>query len=334
MKTVLAVDGGNSKTDVAIVADDGRLLAAVRGPTTSHQAVPLQVGMARLAGLVAEVRQAAGLDALSGPVDVGAWALAGADTPRDVRDLGAALASAGFARRDLVRNDPDAALRAGTDRGWGVIVICGAGVAAAGLAPDGRHARLAALGSISGDWGGGNDVGWEGLAAAIRARDGRGRPTTLATLVPAHFGVRTPAALTAAFYTGRIGEDRIGELSPVVFAAAEAGDAVARGIVDRLADEVVAMAGAMIRRLRLGRLDPDVVLGGGVFRTQEAGFHERIRDGVAVVAPRAQVVSLTAPPVAGAALLGLDALGVSGVGGSVRAALSAWDREASISRRG
>jgi N-acetylglucosamine kinase-like BadF-type ATPase len=215
-----------------------------------------------------------------------------------------------------------------------VIVICGAGVAAAGLAPDGRHARLAALGPISGDWGGGNDVGWAGLAAATRSRDGRGGPTTLATLVPAHFGVRTPAALTAAFYTGRIGEDRIGELSPVVFAAAEAGDAVARGIVDRLADEVVAMAGAMIRRLRLGRLDPDVVLGGGVFRTQEAGFHERIRDGVAAVAPRAQVVSLTAPPVAGAALLGLDALGVSGVGGSVRAALSAWDREASISRRG
>ena len=77
---------------------------------------------------------------------------------------------------------------------------------------------------------------------------------------------------------------------------------VARGIVDRLADEVVAMAGAMIRRLRLGRLDPDVVLGGGVFRTREPGFHQRIRDGVAAVAPRAQVVPLTVPPVAGAAL--------------------------------
>ena len=29
---VLAIDGGNSKTDVALVASDGTLLAAARGP--------------------------------------------------------------------------------------------------------------------------------------------------------------------------------------------------------------------------------------------------------------------------------------------------------------
>jgi N-acetylglucosamine kinase-like BadF-type ATPase len=30
---VLAVDGGNSKADLALVARDGTLMAAVRGPT-------------------------------------------------------------------------------------------------------------------------------------------------------------------------------------------------------------------------------------------------------------------------------------------------------------
>ena len=47
---ILAVDGGNSKTDVALVAADGRLLAAVRGPSTSHQAVGMAAGMKRLVG--------------------------------------------------------------------------------------------------------------------------------------------------------------------------------------------------------------------------------------------------------------------------------------------
>ena len=42
---VLGVDGGNSKTDVALVASDGRLLAAIRGGTISHQ----QVGLEELA---------------------------------------------------------------------------------------------------------------------------------------------------------------------------------------------------------------------------------------------------------------------------------------------
>jgi len=115
-------------------------------------------------------------------------------------------------------------------------VICGQGVNAAGIAPDGQTARLDALGEISGDWGGGTDVGWAGLAAAVRARDGRGPRTALEQDVPAHWGLKTPAAVTEAFYTGRIRYRQIGQLSPVVFGAAGAGDAEARKIVDRIAD--------------------------------------------------------------------------------------------------
>ena len=52
-----------------------------------------------------------------------------------------------------------------------------------------------------------------------------------------------------------------------------------------------------------------------MFRTRESGFWDRIRDGVADIAPAARLVPLTAPPVAGAALLGLDRL----AGGARRA---------------
>ena len=334
MTLVLAVDGGNSKTDVALVDGDGQLLAAVRGLTTSHQQVGGEAGMQRLAALVAKAYTAAGVGGGGGAdrADVGVYCLAGADTPGDIRELTGRLAASGFARTDLLRNDTFAALRAGTDRGWGVVVICGQGVNAAGIAPDGRTARLDALGQISGDWGGATDVGWQGLAAAVRARDGRGPRTVLERTVPGHFGLATPRAVTMAMYHGRVGQRRIGELSPVVFAAAMDGDAAARAIVDRLADEIVAMAGAMIRRLRLRRLDPEVVLGGGVFRTPDAAFRARIESGVQAIGPRARLVRSDAPPVAGAALLGLDALGEgvadATVGARVRAALASWDATA------
>lgn len=331
MRTILAVDGGNSKTDVALVTEDGRLLAAVRGPTSSHQVVGLTAGMERLAGFVAEVSASA---RLAGRPELAVYTLAGADTKADIRLLARALADRGFAERDVIRNDAFGALRAGTDRSWGVVVICGHGVNAAGIAPDGREVRLDALGEISGDWGGGTDVGWQGLAGAVRARDGRGPRTRLERDVPAHFGLKTPAALTSALYRGMIPEPRIAELAPVVFAAAAAADPVARSIVDRLADEIVVMAGAMLRRLHLTRSDPDVVLGGGIFRTDEARFHERIRRGVAGIAPRARVVRLAAPPVAGAALLGLDLLTDGAippaVSRAVRDSVGRWD--ASVQR--
>jgi N-acetylglucosamine kinase-like BadF-type ATPase len=329
--TVLAVDGGNSKTDVALVAGDGRLLAAVHGPTSSHQAVGVEQGMERLAALVAEAHAQAGPSAAD-RAEVGVYCLAGADTPGDIRLLTSELAARGFAQTDLLRNDAFAGLRAGTDLGWGVVLICGQGVNAAGVAPNGKTARLDALGEISGDWGGATDVGWQGLAAAVRARDGRGARTVLERTVPARFGLASPHALTMAMYDGRVHHRRIGELSPVVFKAAMDGDAVARAIIDRLADELVAMAGAMLRRLHLTRLDPEIVLGGGVFRTPDTAFRSRIEAGVRAIAPRARLVRSNAPPVAGAALLGLDALGGgiadASIGATVRSALAAWDATA------
>ena len=117
-----------------------------------------------------------------------------------------------------------------------------------------------------------------------------------------------------------------------MFAAAGQGDHAARLVVDRLADEVIAMGAAMVRRLHLTRSDPDIVLAGGVFRTTETGFWARVASGFAAIAPRATIVPLAAPPVAGAALAGLDLLEPdrdpaerARLGQDVRHALAGWD---------
>lgn len=305
---ILAVDGGNSKTDVALVAADGRLLVALRGPTISHQQVGLAIAAERLASLVGEARARAGLTDADGRPAIAAYTLAGADTPGDIHRLHAAFEALAVADRTHVVNDAFAPVRAGSDRGWGVAVICGAGVNAAGIAPDGRTAGFAALGEHSGDRGGGGDLGMAALGAAVRARDGRGPRTSLERTVPAHFGLGRPIDVTRAYEAGRIGHPGIRELAPVVFAAARTGDAVARGILDAQADELAIMAGAIIRRLHLTRRDVDVTLAGGVFRAADPAFEARIEAGIHATANRARVHRLLAPPVLGAALLGLDRL--------------------------
>jgi hypothetical protein len=54
----------------------------------------------------------------------------------------------------------------------------------------------------------------------------------------------------------------------------------------------------------------DVVLTGGVFRTREAGFYARLEERVRAALPRARIQRLEQRPVMGAALIGLDALGL------------------------
>jgi N-acetylglucosamine kinase-like BadF-type ATPase len=147
----------------------------------------------------------------------------------------------------------------------------------------------------------------------VRAADGRGRQTALEEQVARHFGRRSVEAVVRDLYYARpnASHARYDELAPVVFDTAAEGDIAARSIVDRLADELVAMGTALIRRVKLERAGPEIILAGGVFRTREAGFYRRLEAGIRRVSPGATFTRLELPPVLGAALFGLEALGLA-----------------------
>ncbi len=321
---ILAVDGGNSKTDAVIADAAGRVLGLAR--TIAPSNVGRSNGSVDVVDeTIAAAARRAGLDPARRPVArTGVYCLAGADSRGDERAIGRALARRGWTAGLEVRNDTVAVLRAGTDRGWGIGLVCGAGINCIGIGPAGSVARFAALGELSGDLAAGGEwIGRAALGAAVRAQDGRGPRTALEETVPRHFGMARPEALARAMYRDRIPSERLVELPPAVFRAAGRGDGVAREILDHQADEIVAMVGAAIARLRLASTDVDVVLGGGVFQARDRVFLDRIRAGVAAVAPAANVIKLGIPPVVGAVLLGLDLAGASArAGARLRAAFS------------
>lgn len=307
---VIAVDGGGVKTDLALVESGaGRVLALVRGGAGSPYYLGVDGCAELLENLLEQATARAGIHALNRPFASAAQVLlAGTDLPEELSAIRIRLEQLDWSERLVVENDTFALLRAGTNRGWGVAVVCGAGINCLGLAPDGRTARFLSFGQISGDWGGGADVGLAALVAAARSADGRGPRTILETAVPAHFGLSGPVDVSCALHLRELSTDRLGELAPVVLASADE-DQVAAGIVQRLAEEVVAFATAAIRRLELTAADPDVVLGGGLLRALAPAVVETIAAGVRAVAPDARVSVSPSEPIVGAALLALDALG-------------------------
>ena len=182
--------------------------------------------------------------------------MSGADLPVDDRRILPALRREGFAAQTLLRNDTFAVLRAGTDQGWGIGVVCGTGLNCAGMTPEGRSVRFPALGAISGDiLGGGGDLAVNAIGATIRAREGRGPRTELERLIPEYFGLRSPAEVLEHVHIHRIAPRRVIELAPVVLRAADTGDPVAEALVVQLSDELVSMVASAVRRLRLARRD-------------------------------------------------------------------------------
>ena len=313
---VLAIDGGNSKTDVALVAADGTLLASARGPGINAHEVGVDQTVLILDAVVKQA--AAHLDghpsSPSGPPGPLARhtvaCLANADLPEEESEHATAVQAQGWSETATVVNDTFAILRSGLVDGsephWGIAVVCGAGINAVGVAPDGRVTRYLALGTISGDWGGGYGLGVEVLWHAIRAEDGRGPDTALAGYLTSHFGVERVEEVTIGLHKGKIpGDDLIG-LAPMLLRASDEGDAVARKVVGRLADEISVMAITAMRRLDLTGLATPVVLGGCVITARNPLLISGITRQLAEVAPAAEVRVIDVPPVAGAALLGLD----------------------------
>ncbi|MFC9531546.1 MULTISPECIES: N-acetylglucosamine kinase [unclassified Streptomyces] len=305
---VLAIDAGNSKTDVAVVAADGTVVGSARGGGFQ----PPKVGVEAAVDVLAEAVGRALAEAGTTTVGHVSACLANADLPVEEKELAAELITRGWAASVDVRNDTFAVLRAGLlkdSEPRGVAVVCGAGINCAGMLPDGRTARFPAIGKISGDWGGGGGLAEEALWYAARAEDGRGETTALMRSLPAHFGLPSMYALIEALHLGRIPMERRHELTPVLFATAADGDPVARTLIDRMGDEVVAMSVVALDRLGLLGEETPVLLGGSVLAARHPQLDDRIREMLTARAPKAVPRVITARPVLGAALLGLDAVG-------------------------
>jgi N-acetylglucosamine kinase-like BadF-type ATPase len=308
---VLAIDGGNSKTDVCLLSASGQLLGYARGAGSNHQLVGLDAAFSVLAGLVSEAAAEAGLDAGTCPAQHAAVYLAGADFPREVEMLLGRVSLAGWAAEVSLDNDTFALLRAGTSAANRIAVVCGAGINCVGVSAAGDILRFPSVGVISGDWGGGATLGTEALFLAVRAEDGRGQPTALREAIMQHFGTPSVVDVTAALHFGEMPRGRLHELVPVLLRVAALGDGPARAVVDRQAEEVFLLVRAAVDRLALRDQPTDVVLGGGVLAARHPLLMEGVSRRLAAYAPRANLLVVDDPPVVGAALLGLDSLGAS-----------------------
>jgi N-acetylglucosamine kinase-like BadF-type ATPase len=307
---LVAIDGGNSKTDVVVVDRDGGVLATFRGDGFRPHEVGEAAAVEVIAAAVAGALDRAGVPPGTPMAHVAAY-LANADLPEEERSLTRALMARGWSRTARVGNDTFALLRAGSSKGWGIAVVCGAGINCLGVGPDGRIARFPALGPHTGDWGGGMQLGDLALWNAVRGEDGRGPRTALTSAVAAHFDVAAAVDVGLALHSGELAAGRLLELAPVLLDVAAGGDAVARSVVDRLADEVTALGTVTLRRLGLLETPVEVVLGGGVLTARHPLLMEGIERRYAERAPRADLVVADAPSILGAALLGLDEVGAA-----------------------
>ena len=191
----------------------------------------------------------------------------------------------------------------------GVVLIAGTGSVAFGINPAGQRADAGGWGYFLGDQGSAYDVGHAALHAMIKAHDGRGPLTSLVSAIFAELDASDLKTIYARYHAGQISRATIAGLARQVSAQATQGDGVAQRILGSAADELAAMAGAVIGRL--WQEEESVVLCpvGGLFRAGGL-LLDPLRTALAKRAPSTSLDPPCFPPVIGGVILALQRLAV------------------------
>jgi N-acetylglucosamine kinase-like BadF-type ATPase len=305
MGFVLGVEGDGSHSHAALTDASGTLLGlGTNDDSSDWDDVGIAAAAAALRSCVTEALNAAHLDGAA--VEASVFALAGIDFPVDEQRLAGIPEAIGLGGRCRIVNDSFAALRAGTDEPFGVVVIAGNGSVVAGRNRKGDEYRSLGLGTLYGEFGSETDVSQSALKAVAEAFTGRAPQTALTTLMCEAADVPSVVELLDGTARGRIDTT---QFCPLVFRAAAEGDAIAQALLAYTGEMLGTTAVHVVRTLEMERTAFDLVLARAMFDSGSSELVDAVKAHVRPVAPDARLNRLAVPPVVGSALMALELAG-------------------------
>jgi N-acetylglucosamine kinase-like BadF-type ATPase len=303
----LGVDIGGTKSHALIADATGRALGFGEAGAGNYE----DVGYDGLAATLATVTQRALADAgLRKEQIAGAgFGIAGYDWPSQ-REAHLAVIrplELSEARLELV-NDTIIGLLAGAPSGWGIAIIAGTRANCWGWDQQRRIGRLTGYGWRMAEVAGGLELVGKAVQAVSLAWSRRGPATRLTGYFIEFTGARDVEDLLEGLSLERLQLDATA--APLVFRAAAEGDVVALDTILWAGRELGSLAIGVIRQLNFEALAFDAVLVGSLYQGSPL-LVETMRQTIHTIAPGARFMPLSAPPVVGGVLLGMEQAGLA-----------------------
>jgi N-acetylglucosamine kinase-like BadF-type ATPase len=226
----MGIDGGGTRTRASIVSGE-KVLAHAEEGSIKRLRVGAEAAEANLRALMKEVYAQAGVSSLN----AASCGVASASMPGVTEWITKVFEDFKVERSEVV-GDEVIALDAAFHGGPGILQIAGTGSNTIGRAPDGSRESAGGWSSRLGDEGSGYWIGVNSLRRALKAHD-REEPTQILTRVGEIWG--TPHIDDLVNLGDSTPGPDFAALAPAISALAEAGDAVAKGIMDQAAADLV-----------------------------------------------------------------------------------------------
>lgn len=303
MRTYLGADLGATKTHTLIVDETGCALGFGESGPGNHESIGYDGMFQSMRNGMEQALQAAGLK--KEDITGAGFGVAGYDWPSENEATASVIDRLGLNAPYKFVNDAVPGLVAGSEEGWGVVVVSGTGSNCRGWDREHkREGRVTGHGVLMGEGAGGSELMHRCMQLIGYSWSKRLPKTALADAIITYVGAKDLEDLMRGYttYEYQIGADA----APLAFRVAEQGDEIARDLIRWAGCELGEMANAVVRQLDFENLDFDVVMTGSMF---EGGpmLINPMRETIHKLAPKARLVRLNAPPVIGAAMLGMEA---------------------------
>jgi N-acetylglucosamine kinase-like BadF-type ATPase len=303
MRYYLGADLGATKTHTLIADETGRALGFGESGPANHESVGYDGMFQSMYDGLEQALQTAGLKREH--IKGAGFGVAGYDWPSEIEATAAVIDRLGLNAPYKFVNDAVPGLIAGSDEGWGVVVVSGTGSNCRGWDREHqREGRVTGHGVLMGEGAGGSELMHRCMQIVGYSWTKRLPKTALADAIIDYVGAKDLEDLMRGYTTY---EYQVGaEAARIVFRVAEEGDEAARDLICWAGTELGEMANAVIRQLEFENLAFDVVMTGSMF---DGGTRliKPMRETIHKLAPGARLVRLHVPPVVGAVILGMEA---------------------------
>jgi N-acetylglucosamine kinase-like BadF-type ATPase len=301
----LGVDVGSSKTHAVIADETGQALGFGEAGAGNHEVVGYAGLRAALGTSVCQALAVAGVakERLAGA----GFGVAGYDWPSERAATLEAIATLGLLAPVEAVNDTLLGVLAWAKDGWGVAVVSGTGSNCWGWDQSRRRVgQVTGNGLLMGEGTGSGELVSMALQKVAHEWTRRGPATALTPALVKHAGACDLPDLLEGIVNGRYA--LTAAAAPLVFQTAAAGDPVALDLIRWAGAELGELANAVIRQLGFEALTFDVVQIGSMYDGSPL-LTDVMHATIQAVAPGARLVRLTAPPVMGAVVLGMETAG-------------------------
>jgi N-acetylglucosamine kinase-like BadF-type ATPase len=307
MNYYLGTDTGSTKSHAVIADENGNAVGFGVGGPGNPQGIGFDGLYQLLDDLTTQATKQAGItrDQIAG---VG-FGIAGYDWPSQKEKFHKVVAPLGLNAPIDFANDATVGLLAGSSEGWGVAIVSGTSCNGRGRDRNGREGRMTGYSYVFGEYGGAMEIVLRAIQGVTFEWNKRGPATKLTQTFLALTGAQSVDDLIEGATTQQYGLNA--SAARAVFQTAYDGDQVAIETIQWVGHQLGDMACGIIRQLNFENEDVEIVLVGS---TYEGGplLIDPMRAAVLAVAPRARFVRLSAPPVIGGVLLGMEQGGVNG----------------------